>query len=163
MSTPADGRGHQPPPLGGRRSDVASGSSPQHAASRVVFLAKARQPLTLRLLRASLRLGNLTVVAGAVLGGALGRPAGLGALQAVAFGASGRVGQRVRASVHHDGVHAVGHGEGLEVRLDGDGQRQLVDEVHRRARHDGSAAEVLQAEDCGGKCRSGYHDDNVIL
>lgn len=53
--------------------------------------------------------------------------------------------------MHHDGVHAVGHGEGLEVGLDGHGQRQLVDEVHRRARHDGPAAQVLQAEDCGGK------------
>lgn len=50
--------------------------------------------------------------------------------------------------MHHDGVHAVGHGEGLEVGLDGDGQRQLVDEVDRRARHNGSTAEVLQAEHC---------------
>ena len=50
--------------------------------------------------------------------------------------------------MHHDGVHAVGHGEGLEVRFDGDGQWELVDEVDRRARHDGSAAEVLQAEHC---------------
>lgn len=32
------------------------------------------------------------------------------------------------------------------MRLDGDGQRELVDEVDRRARHDGSAAQVLQAE-----------------
>lgn len=50
--------------------------------------------------------------------------------------------------MHHDGVHAVGHGEGFEVRLDGDGQRELVDEVDRRTRHDGSAAEILEAEDC---------------
>lgn len=74
--------------------------------------------------------------------------AGLCALQAVALRAAGRVGQRVRASVHHDRIHAVGHGEGLEVGLDGDGQRQLVNEVDRRAGHDGSAAEVLQAEHC---------------
>lgn len=53
--------------------------------------------------------------------------------------------------MHHDGVHAVGHGEGLEVGLDGDGQRQLVDEVDRRARHNGSTAEVLQAEHCRGR------------
>lgn len=53
--------------------------------------------------------------------------------------------------MHHDGVHAVGHGEGLEVRLDGDWQRELVNEVDRRARHDGSAAEVLQAEHCRGR------------
>lgn len=93
-------------------------------------------------------LGDLAVVAGAVLRRALRRADGLGALQAVPLGAALRVGQRVGASVHHDGVHAVGHREGLEVRLDGDGQRQLVDEVHRRARHDGPAAEVLQAEHC---------------
>lgn len=63
--------------------------------------------------------------------------------------------------MHHDSVHAVGHGEGLEVRLDGDGQRQLVDEVDRRARHDGSAAEVLQAEDCGGKRHLGYRGNTI--
>lgn len=39
------------------------------------------------------RLGNLTVVACAVLWGALRRTAGLCALQAVAFGAAGGVGQ----------------------------------------------------------------------
>lgn len=93
-------------------------------------------------------LGDLAVVASAVLRRALRRPDGLGSLQAVSLGAAGRVGQRVGASVHHDGVHAVGHGEGLQVGLDGDGQRQLVDEVDRRARHDGSAAQVLQAEHC---------------
>lgn len=59
--------------------------------------------------------------------------------------------------MHHDGVHAVGHGEGLEMGLDCDGQRELIDEVDRRARHNGSAAEVLQAEDCreGGGQRGG--------
>lgn len=50
--------------------------------------------------------------------------------------------------MHHDSVHAVGHGEGLEVGLDGDGEWELVDEMDRRARHDGPAAQVLQAEDC---------------
>lgn len=60
--------------------------------------------------------------------------------------------------MHHDGVHAVGHGEGLEVGLDGDGQRQLVDEVDRRARHNGSAAQVLQAEHCS----RGQSDQDVL-
>ena len=50
--------------------------------------------------------------------------------------------------MHHDGVHAVGHGKGLEVGLDGHRQRQLVDEVDRSAGHDGTAAQVLQAEHC---------------
>lgn len=132
------GGGH-PPLLGGASSDVASGSAPSPPLCSSPGSSGACW------------LGDLTVAARAVLGGALGGPAGLGALQTVAFGAAGGVGQRVRASVHHDGVHAVGHGEGLEVGLDGHGQRQLVDEVHRRARHDGPAAQVLQAEHCGGR------------
>lgn len=94
---------------------------------------KARRPFKHLSSPSSSWLGDLAVVACAVLWGALRRTAGLGALQTVAFGAASRVGQRVGASVHHDGVHAVGHGEGLEVRLDGDRQRQLVDEVDRRA------------------------------
>jgi len=53
--------------------------------------------------------------------------------------------------VHHHCVHPVGHGEGFQVTLDGDGQRQLVDEVHGGAGNDGSAAQVLQAEHCGGE------------
>lgn len=122
--------------------------SPEPVPSIVLFLP-----------RRSRWLGDFTVVAGAVLRRALRRTDGLWPLQAVAFGAAGWVGQRVWASVHHDGVHAVGHGEGLEVGLDGDGQRQLVDEVDRRARHDGSAAEVLQAEHCGQR---GDRDSTVI-
>lgn len=51
--------------------------------------------------------------------------------------------------MHHHRVHPVGHGEGFQVALDGDGQRQLVDEVHGGAGNDGSAAQVLQAEHCG--------------
>lgn len=35
------------------------------------------------------------------------------------------------------------------MALDGDGQRELVDEVHGGARNDGPAAEVLQTEHCG--------------
>lgn len=49
--------------------------------------------------------------------------------------------------MHHDGVHPVGHGEGLQVGLDGDGQRQFIDEVHRSTGHDGPTAQVLQTED----------------
>lgn len=52
--------------------------------------------------------------------------------------------------MHHYGVHAIGHREGLEVALDGDRQWELVDEVHGSAGNDGSTAEVLQAEHCGG-------------
>lgn len=99
-------------------------------------------------LQGSRSLGDFTVVAGAVLRRALWWTDGLGALQAVTFGAAGRISQRVGASVHHDGVHAVGHGERFQVGLDGDRQRQLVNEVDRGARHNGSAAEVLEAEDC---------------
>lgn len=55
--------------------------------------------------------------------------------------------------MHHDGIHAVGHGEGLEVRLYGHGERQLVNEVHRRAGDNGAAAKVLEAEDWKRKKR----------
>ena len=48
--------------------------------------------------------------------------------------------------MHHHGVHAVRHGEGLEVALDGHGQGKLVDQVDRGAGHDGTAAQVLEAE-----------------
>lgn len=90
-------------------------------------------------------LGDLTVVASAVGRRTLRRPDGFGALQAVAFAAAA-VGQRVGASVHHDGVHPVGHGEGLQVALNGDGERQLVYQVHRGAGDNGTAAQILQAE-----------------
>jgi hypothetical protein len=51
--------------------------------------------------------------------------------------------------MHHDSIHAVGHGEGLEVALDGDWQWKLVDEMHWCAGDNGTAAEVLQAENWG--------------
>jgi len=51
--------------------------------------------------------------------------------------------------MHHDGVHPVGHGEGLEVGLDGHGEGQLVDEVDRCTGDNRAAAQVLEAEDCG--------------
>lgn len=37
--------------------------------------------------------------------------------------------------MHHDSVHAVGHGKGLEVGLDGHREGQFVNEVHGRAGH----------------------------
>ena len=85
---------------------------------------------------------------------------GLGALQAVALttaatAAAARLagGDGVGASMHHDGVHAVGHGEGAQVGLDGHREGQLVDEVDRGAGDYGATAEVLEAEDWGHKGR----------
>lgn len=96
------------------------------------------------------RLGDLTVAPRAVLGWALRGSDGLGPLEAVALAptAPRATSQRVGSPVHHDCVHAIGHRERLEVALDGDGQRELVDEVHRGAGNDGPATEVLQAEHC---------------
>lgn len=51
--------------------------------------------------------------------------------------------------MHHHCIHAVGHGEGLQVALDGDGKGQLVNEVDGCAGDNRAAAEVLQAEHCG--------------
>lgn len=87
------------------------------------------------------------------LWGTLWRPEGLWAFQAVGFASApatawGRtVGHWVGASVHHDCVHAVGHGERLEVGLDGHREGQFVDKVHRCAGDDGTAAQILEAED----------------
>lgn len=90
-------------------------------------------------------LRDLAVAPGAVLWGALRWPDGFGPFQAVPFTPTA-VDHRVRAAVHHDGVHAVGHGEGLQVTLDGHRERQLVNQVHRRAGDDGTATQVLQTE-----------------
>lgn len=60
--------------------------------------------------------------------------------------------------MHHDSIHAIGHREGLEVALDGDGQRELVDEMHRGTGDDGTAAEVLQTEYCR-EVKKGVSDD----
>lgn len=49
-------------------------------------------------------------------------------------------------AVHGEGVHSVGHREGLEVALHRHGERQLVNEVNWRTRDDGPAAQVLQAQ-----------------
>lgn len=53
--------------------------------------------------------------------------------------------------MHHPGVQAAGHGEGLEVAPQGHGQRELVHQVHGRAGHHRAAAQVLQAQHLGGK------------
>ena len=55
--------------------------------------------------------------------------------------------------MHHDCIHAVGHGERLEVGLDGHREGQLVDEVHRCAGNDRAAAQILEAEDCRTRLR----------
>lgn len=62
-------------------------------------------------------------------------------------GAVVRVGDDgVRASVHHAGVEAIGHGERLEVGLESQREGELVDEVNRSAGHDGATAEVLETQ-----------------
>ncbi len=53
--------------------------------------------------------------------------------------------------MHHDGIHAIGHRERLEVGLDGHREGQFINKVHRRAGDDGTAAQILEAEDCGTK------------
>lgn len=63
---------------------------------------------------------------------------------AVVSGGGG--GDGVGASVHHASVETVGHGKGLEVGLEGEGQGQLVHKVDRRAGDNGAAAEVLKTQ-----------------
>lgn len=55
-------------------------------------------------------------------------------------------GDGVGASVHHAGIEAIGHGERLEVGLEGQGERKLVNQVDRGARHDGTTAQVLETQ-----------------
>ena len=85
-------------------------------------------------------LGDVTVTFAATsLGGARRRFKGLGAFETVSLAAAAVVaahaaarrigGHGVGASMHHDSIHSVGHGEGFEVGLDGHGERQLVNEV----------------------------------
>lgn len=52
--------------------------------------------------------------------------------------------------MHHPGVQAAGHREGLEVASQGHGQWQPVHQVHRRAGHHRPAAQVLQAQNFAG-------------
>lgn len=49
--------------------------------------------------------------------------------------------------MHHDCIHAVGHGERLEVGLDGNRERQFVNEVHWCAGDNRTAAQILKAKD----------------
>lgn len=53
--------------------------------------------------------------------------------------------------MHHDCIHAIGHGERLEVGLDGHREGKFVNEVHRCAGDDRTAAQILQTEDCGNR------------
>lgn len=55
-------------------------------------------------------------------------------------------GDRVGASVHHAGVEAVGHGEGLEVGLESQREREFVNQVNRSAGDDGATAEILETQ-----------------
>lgn len=93
-------------------------------------------------------LGHFAAAPGAAPGRALGRAGGLHPAQAAPL-VAGAGGERVGAAVHHPGVQPVGHGEGLEVAPQGHGQWQLVHQVHGRAGHHRSAAQVLQAQDWG--------------
>lgn len=100
-------------------------------------------------LRQGLSLGDFTVVACAVLWGALGGFDRFRTLQTVPFRPARRVGQRIGPSVHHHCVHPIGHREGLEVGLYRHGQRQLVNQVDGRTGDNRSAAQVLESEDWG--------------
>ena len=48
--------------------------------------------------------------------------------------------------MHHDSIHAIRHGERLEVRLDGHREGQLVNEMDRCAGNNRTATKILQAE-----------------
>lgn len=48
--------------------------------------------------------------------------------------------------MHHDCIHAIGHGERFEVGFDGHRERQFVNEVHLRAGDNRTAAQILEAE-----------------
>lgn len=124
---------------------------PGACVAKVFLICRARPRTHLVGQRQPAPLGDLAVAPRAVLGRALRGADGPGPPEAAALAtaAPSPTGQRVGAPVHHDGVHAVGHREGLEVALDGDRQRQLVDEVHGGAGDDRPATEILQAEHCG--------------
>lgn len=63
-----------------------------------------------------------------------------GGAAAAIVGGVGGGGYRVGSAVHHAGIEAIGHGEGLEVGLEGGRQRELVHQVDGCARHNGAAA-----------------------
>lgn len=49
--------------------------------------------------------------------------------------------------MHHDRIHAVGHGERLEMGLDGHWEGQFVNQVDWCAGDNGTATQVLEAKD----------------
>lgn len=55
-------------------------------------------------------------------------------------------GDGVGASMHHAGVEAVGHGEGLQVRLQSQREGEFIDQVDWSAGDDGATAQVLKAQ-----------------
>lgn len=54
---------------------------------------------------------------------------------------------RVGASVHHAGIEAVGHGEGLQVGLESQWKGEFINQVDWGAGDDGATAEVLKTQD----------------
>lgn len=107
----------------------------------------AGAPLPERPVRPPPALGDL---AAASPGRAGGRAAALPSTDTAPL-VGGAGGQREGAAVHHPGIEAIGHGEGLEVAAQGHRERKLVHQVHGRAGHHGSAAQVLQAQHLGEK------------
>lgn len=107
-------------------------------------------PRSLQWVPRSRLLGDFAAAPGTALGWALGQPRGLAFAQAAPL-VQRASGDGVGAAVHHPGVQAVGHGEGLEVAPQGQGQRELVHQVHGGAGHHRPAAQVLQAQHLGKK------------
>lgn len=58
--------------------------------------------------------------------------------------------------MHHPGIQAIGHRERLKVASDGSREGELVYQVHRRAGHHGTAAEVLQTQYLEKEKRTAY-------
>lgn len=63
-------------------------------------------------------------------------------------------GDRVRTSVHHAGVEAVGHGERLQVRLESQREGELINQVDGGAGDDGATAEILKTQHFVGSPQS---------
>lgn len=94
--------------------------------------------------------GDFAAVSGAAFGGALGKVGSLRFSEAGPL-VTGAGGEGTGAAVHHPGIQAAGHREGLEVAPEGRGQWQPVHQVHGRAGHHCPAAQVLQAQYLGKK------------
>lgn len=97
----------------------------------------------------AISLGDLAAVSSTDSRGTLWGTGGLGLAQAGPL-VRGAGHEGVGAAMHHPGVQAVGHGEGLEVAPQGQGQWELVHQVHGCAGHHGAAAQVLQAQHLAG-------------